>query len=79
MKTYYFEVMETLSKMVAVEAEDFDEAYEIVEEAFNGGQKEITWDDFVSRDIEDKTYEIESCISYGYTDYVSRFEKIKKE
>lgn len=65
MKTYYFEVTETCSKYISVKAEDFDEAYELVEEAFNSGKKEITWDDFLCREIENKTKEVEEGIEFG--------------
>ena len=75
MKTYYFEVTETASKIVSVNAEDFDEAYELVEEAFNSGKNEITWDDFVGRDIENKTSHIETCIELGFD--MSYIEKIE--
>ena len=65
MKTYYFEVTETLSKTVAVDAEDFEEAYEKVEEAFNLGEKEVTWDDFLAREIENRTKDYEGCVERG--------------
>lgn len=65
MKTYYFEVTETASKIVSVKAEDFDEAYELVDEAFNSGKNEITWDDFLCREIEDKTEDVKNALAYG--------------
>lgn len=75
MKTYYFEVTETCSKTVSVEANNFDEAFEAVEEAFNSGKKEITWDDFLCREIEDKTTTVEDALSYGIDfSFVERIE-----
>lgn len=48
---YKFRVIETLSKVVEVEAEDSDLAYEKVEEMINSEELVLTADDFESRGI----------------------------
>lgn len=54
MKKFYIEVTETLQRIVAVEAEDLEEAYERVEEWANEGEG-LDYEDFVNRDFEDRT------------------------
>lgn len=48
---YKFRVIETLSKVIEVEAEDSDLAYEKVEEMINSEELVLTADDFESRGI----------------------------
>lgn len=48
---YKFRVIETLSKVVEVEAEDSDLSYEKVEEMINSEELVLTADDFESRGI----------------------------
>lgn len=54
MKKFYIEVTETLQRIVAVEAEDLEEAHERVEDWANEGEG-LDYEDFVSRDFEDRT------------------------
>jgi hypothetical protein len=46
-----FKIVETLSKIVEVEAEDIDSAYEEVEEMINTEEVILTADDFYGREI----------------------------
>lgn len=48
---YKFKVIETLSRIVEVEAENTETAYEIVEEMVNTEEVVLTDDDFESREI----------------------------
>lgn len=48
---YKFKVIETLSKIVEVETDDSDSAYEKVEEMINCEEVVLTADDFESREI----------------------------
>lgn len=48
---YKFKVIETLSKVVEVEADDSDSAYEKVEEMVNFEEVVLTADDFEGREI----------------------------
>lgn len=48
---YKFEVIETLSKVVEVEADDSDSAYEKVEEMINCEEVVLTANDFEGRGI----------------------------
>ena len=48
---YKFKVIETLSRMVEVEAEDSDSAYGKVEEMINCEEVVLTADDFEDREI----------------------------
>lgn len=54
MKKYYIEVTETLQRIVAVEAEDLEQAMEQVEDWANEGEG-LSYEDFVNRDFEDRT------------------------
>lgn len=54
MKKFYIEVTETLQRIVSVEAANLEDAYEQVEEWANEGEG-LTYEDFVSRDFEDRT------------------------
>ena len=51
LKKYKFKIIETLSKIVEVEAEDSDSAYEKVEEMINCEEVVLTADDFEDREI----------------------------
>ena len=48
---YKFKVIETLSRIVEVEAENTETAYEIVEEMVNTEEVVLTADDFESSEI----------------------------
>lgn len=48
---YKFNIIETLSRIVEVEAEDIDSAYEKVEEMINCEEVVLTADDFEEREI----------------------------
>lgn len=48
---YKFKVVETLSKVVEVETDDSDSAYEKVEEMINCEEVVLTADDFEGREI----------------------------
>lgn len=48
---YNFKISETLSKIVEVEADDRDSAYEKVEEMINTEEIVLTADDFEDREI----------------------------
>lgn len=48
---YKFKIIETLSKMVEVEADDMDSAYEKVDEMINCEEVVLTADDFEGREI----------------------------
>lgn len=74
-KTFFVSVTETLNRVVAVEAEDFEEAYALVEEATNSGEVELTAEDFVDRDFSDETEEIEEMIKDGIID-AERYQKV---
>ena len=64
-KTFYISITETLNKVVAVEAEDFEEAYMLAEEATNSGEIELAAEDFVDRDFSNETEEVEDLMKYG--------------
>lgn len=51
LKKYKFKIIETLSKIVEVEANDSDSAYEKVEEMINCEEVILTADDFEDREI----------------------------
>ena len=57
MKTFYISVTETLKRIVEVHANDADEAYEKVKEAWNNDEIELDWQDFVDREFTDETEE----------------------
>lgn len=48
---YKFKIIETLSKIVEVEADDRDSAFEKVEEMINTEEVVLTADDFEGREI----------------------------
>lgn len=48
---YKFKIIETLSKIVEVEADDRDSAFEEVEEMINSEKIVLTADDFEGREI----------------------------
>lgn len=48
---YKFKIIETLSKIVEVEADDRDSAYDKVEEMINTEEVVLTADDFEGREI----------------------------
>lgn len=48
---YQFKIIETLSKIVEVEADDRDSAYDKVEEMINTEEVVLTADDFEDREI----------------------------
>lgn len=48
---YKFKIIETLSKIVEVEADDMDSAYDKVEEMINCEEVVLTADDFDGREI----------------------------
>lgn len=64
-KTFYISVTETLNRVVAVEAEDLDEAFEKIEEACNAGIVDLTSKDFVRREFENETDVTEELITDG--------------
>lgn len=68
MKTFYISVTETLNRVVAVKADSYDEAYEKVENACNDGVVDLTAMDFVDRDFEDETENVEGLIADGIRD-----------
>lgn len=74
-KTFYISVTETLNRVVAVEAEDFEEAYALVEEATNSGEVELTAEDFADRDFSNETEETEEMIKDGIID-AERYQKV---
>ena len=51
MQPYRFKVIETLSKDVEIEAEDYDSAYDKLEEMIDCEEIVLTADDFESREI----------------------------
>lgn len=51
MKKYRIKVVETLSKVVEVEAEDKDDAFEKVEDMVNCEKIVLTADDFAGREF----------------------------
>lgn len=51
MKKYRIKVVETLSKVVEVEAEDYDSAFEKVDEMVNCEEIVLTADDFEDREF----------------------------
>lgn len=63
MKTFYISVTETLNRVVSVQAEDLDEAIEKVENACNDGTVDLNAEDFVVREVEDETKNVEEAIS----------------
>lgn len=71
-KYFYVSVTETLNRVVKVKAESFDEAVDIVEEACARDDLELDYRDFVDRNEEDETSNVESLIKDGFvkeTDY----------
>lgn len=75
MKTFYISVTETLNRVVAVDAEDLDEAIEKVENACNSSVVDLTAEDFVGREFENETVEVEQSILYGCVE-ASQYQKI---
>ena len=74
-KAFYISVTETLNKVIAVDAETFEEAYMLVEEAANSGEVELTAEDFVDRDFANETEETEDLIKDGIVS-ADRYQKI---
>lgn len=62
MKKFYISVTEILNVVVAIEANDREEAFEKVEEACNNDIIKLDWRDFVDRTLEDETEQIEMDI-----------------
>jgi hypothetical protein len=62
MKTFYFNINETLSKTVRVQAETEDEAREKVQEAYDNGEIILTMDDINSSEIFDDTEYVEGML-----------------
>jgi hypothetical protein len=62
MKTFYFNINETLSKTVRVQAETEDEAREKIQEAYDNGEIILTMDDINSSEIFDDTEYVEGML-----------------
>ncbi len=62
MKTFYFNINETLSKTVRVQAETEYEAREKVQEAYDNGEIILTMDDINSSEIFDDTEYVEGML-----------------
>jgi hypothetical protein len=62
MKTFYFNINETLSKTVRVQAETEDEAREKVQEAYDNDEIILTMDDINSSEIFDDTEYVEGML-----------------
>lgn len=60
MKKFYIEVTEIYQHTYAVEAENLDEAIQKVEDAANDGTIDINYKDFISRELDDRTEEVET-------------------
>lgn len=56
---FFIEVEEIYQQTFAVEAEDLEEAMEKIEDAVNDGTIDLNYDSFVSRELNDRTTEIE--------------------
>ena len=65
-KTYYYAVTETFNKIVKVEAESPEEAFQKVDDAFAEDLSTLTPEDFVDREIWNVTEEVERDIQNGY-------------
>ena len=65
MKTFYISITETLNRVIAIDAEDLDEAIEKAENACNDGTVDLNAEDFVQRDFEDETKNAEESIALG--------------
>lgn len=52
MPSFKIEIIETLSRVVEVEAETDEEAYIMVEQAYKDGEIVLTDDDYVGYDIQ---------------------------
>lgn len=63
--TYFISVTETLNRVVAVEANNLEEAFERVENAANSGEVELTAADFVDRSFDNETEETKELILDG--------------
>jgi hypothetical protein len=75
-KTFYFAVTETFNKIVKVEAENHQEAYLKVDNAFAEDLSTLTPEDFVDREIWNVTLEVERDIQNGY-DASDAYEEVK--
>lgn len=53
MSKFIIQITETLQKVVEVEADDLEQAIEIVEEQCNDETINLDWSDFVTRDIQE--------------------------
>lgn len=62
MKTFYFNINETLSKTVRVQAETEDEARKKVQEAYDNNEIILTMDDFNTSEIFDDTEYVEGML-----------------
>lgn len=55
MKTYYISITETLNKIVEVHAETSEEALQKAEDAYDNGEVELDYNDYVDAQFEDDT------------------------
>lgn len=74
MAKYLVEITETLSRTYAVEAESKENAVRIIENAVNESKIILDADDFVSRDIEIVSYDVNAdgimiCKDVNYLEY----------
>lgn len=51
MNKYRIKIVETLSRVVEVEAEDYESAYELVEEMIDREEIVLTYEDFEGREF----------------------------
>lgn len=76
-KTCYISITETFNRIVAVDVDDVNAAMELAEHACRVGLIELNSEDFVAREVEDLTEDINSAIKEGYIE-ADRYEKIIK-
>lgn len=62
MKTFYFNINETLSKTVRVQAKTEDEAHKKVQEAYDNGEIILTMDDINSSEVFNDTEYIKGML-----------------
>lgn len=76
MKTYYISITEILNRVVAVEAENLEQALDSTKTAYENADIVLTPNDYVGYQLDDETEETEGLINDGYVN-ISKIKTVK--